>query len=69
MNDEEILAKLRKLTQVMFCSRKPPSYEGTFARVTEDGLYTFGTRKPLTRNTVTKAIAIWIILQKLPENG
>lgn len=67
MNPEEICTKLKKLTAVMFCSGKPPKYEGVFARVTEEGLYTFGTRKPLTRNTVTKAIAIWIILQKLPE--
>ena len=67
MNPEELCEKLKKLTAVMFCSRKPPTHEGVYARVTEEGLYTFGTRKPLTRNTVTRAVAIWIILQKLPE--
>ncbi|MFA5934981.1 MAG: hypothetical protein WC827_03800 [Candidatus Paceibacterota bacterium] len=63
MNPEELCEKLKKLIKIM-CSQT--SKEGVFARVTEEGLYTFGTRKPLTRNTVTKAVAIWIILQKLP---
>jgi hypothetical protein len=68
MNPEEICERLKNLTRAMYCHRNPPTHTGVFARVTDEGLYTFGTRKPLTRNTVTKAFAIWIIMQKLPND-
>lgn len=68
MDDKFICDKLKKITEATYATNgKEPRYQGTFARVTEEGLYTFGTRNPLTRNTVTKRIAIFLILNKLPK--
>jgi hypothetical protein len=63
--EEKLCEKLKTYVSLFYCSRKPPTHEGVYARETEDGLFTFGTKKPFTRNTVTKAFAIWIVLQKI----
>lgn len=68
MDAEYICSKLRKIVEACYNTTKGISYSGTYARKTEDGLFTFGTRKPLTRNTVTKRIALFLILNKLPED-
>lgn len=68
MNSDYICPKLKKIIEACYAVGKAPYYQGTYARETEDGLYTFGTRKPLTRNTVTKRIAIFLITTKIPEN-
>jgi len=73
MNADYICPRLRKIIEVMYlyptnnAKRETKQYEGSYARETENGMYTFGTRKPLTRNTVTKAIAIFLITTKIPE--
>lgn len=68
MNDEFICEKLKKIIHAVYgLGTKEPNYHGSYARVTEDGLYTFGTRSPLTRNTITKRVAIFLILNKLPN--
>lgn len=67
MNAEYICSKLKKIIEATYNIGKSIQYHGVYARETEDGLYTFGTRRPLTRNTVTKRIAIFLILNKLPD--
>lgn len=70
MNDKFICEKLKKITEATYATNsKEPNYHGVFARVTEEGMYTFGTRNPLTRNTITKRIAIFLILNKLPNEN
>jgi len=68
MNAEYICHKLKKIVESCYAVGKAPYYQGTYAREIEDGLFTFGTRKPLTRNTVTKRIAIFLITNKLPKD-
>lgn len=59
MNPEELCEKLKKYVSLFYGNK------AVYARVMEDGMYTFGTRKPFTRNIVTKPVAIWIAIQKI----
>jgi len=65
MNPEELCKHLKEWVSLLYCSAKPPTHAGVYARMTDEGLFTFGTRKPFTRNTVTKRFAIWIVIQKI----
>ena len=59
MDNNYILSHLKKLSELL--------YKGnTFAVVLPDGRYEFGTVKD--RNIVTKKIAIYLCIGKLPDN-
>lgn len=60
MDSEYICQRLKRLVMVM--NKKQEN--GVFARIDADGMYIFGTRKPLVRNTVCRAVAIYLICGK-----
>jgi hypothetical protein len=69
VNSEYICSRLKKIIIATYAiDDKREYFKGAFARETEDGLFTFGTKHPLTRNTVTKRIALFLITNKIPED-
>lgn len=65
MDDQYICRHLRRLTRVMETGRAT----GFYAKVIEPGeRYEFGTREPLKRNKVTKAVAIYLITNKILQS-
>ena len=62
MDDQYICRHLRRLIRVMEMGRAT----GFYAKVITPGeRYEFGTQEPLKRNKVTRAVAIYLICNKI----